>query len=106
MDCSNDDSGGISSSGKFLKSDYFSRLEKLGDFASATKVSYDDLSVGYHYPYLDFGISGIYGNYYYVIGMKSNSKLKPFIMSELQSYGRNYCRNELKFNLITVYLLK
>ena len=68
------DSGGISSSGKFLKSDYFSRLQKLGDFASATKVSVNS-SDAYHYPYLDFGISGIYGNYYYVIGMISNSKL-------------------------------
>ena len=64
MDCSNDDSGGISSSGKFLKSDYFSRLQKLGDFDSAAKII-----SAYHYPYLDFGISQIFGNYYYVIGM-------------------------------------
>ena len=69
------DSGGISSSGKFLKSDYFSRLQKLGDFDSATKVSFVTVSDAYHYPYLDFGISTNYGNYYYVIGMISNSKL-------------------------------
>ena len=68
------DSGGISTSGESVKSDYFSRLKKLGDFASATKVSEFTDSDAYHYPYLDFGISKIYGNYYYVIGMISNSK--------------------------------
>ena len=62
---------GISTSGEYLKSDYFSRLEKLGDFLLAAKDSGSD---AYHYPYLDFGISKIYGNYYYVIGMILNSK--------------------------------
>ena len=77
MDCSDDEvvSGGISSSGKFLKSDYFSRLTKLGDFASAKKILTGSSElVAYHYPYLDFGISQIFGNYYYVIGMISNPK--------------------------------
>ena len=62
-------SGGITSSGEFIKSDYFSRLEKLGDFASATSVSN-----AYHKPYLDFAISKIYGKYHYIIGMLSASK--------------------------------
>ena len=57
-------SGGISSSGDFVRSDYFSRLEKLGDF----KVATDRLG-GYHYPYLDFGITEIYQKFYFVIGM-------------------------------------
>ena len=57
-------SGGISSSGEFVKSDYFTRLKKLGDFKSATRDSN-----AYHYPYLDFAISRIYGKYHYVIGM-------------------------------------
>ena len=64
------DSGGISTSGEFVKSDYFSRLKKLGDFDLATKTSYVD-ETAYHYAYLDFGISQIYGKYYYVIGMIS-----------------------------------
>ena len=68
IDCS----GGISSSDEFVTSDYFSRLKKLGDFDSATKVS--NYSDAYHYPYLDFGITRIYEKYHYVIGMISNSK--------------------------------
>ena len=67
------DSGGMSTSGKFVKSDYFSRLKKLGDFVAATKVS-NGSSDAYHFPYFDFGISKIYGKFHYVIGMISNSK--------------------------------
>ena len=69
------DSCGISTSGEFLKSDYFARLKKLGDFDSATRVSpegYHPVRVGgYHFPYLDFGISQIYRKYHYIIGMIS-----------------------------------
>ena len=75
---SNYDSGGISTTGEFVNSDYFSRLKKLGDFDSATKVPYESFDA-YHYPYLDFGISQIYGKYYYVIGMiinQNNTSLK------------------------------
>ena len=58
-------SGGISPSGDFVKSDYFSRLSKLGDFKVAT-----DSDGGYPYPYLDFGITEIYQKFYFVIGMR------------------------------------
>ena len=57
-------SGGISTSGDFVVSDYFSRLRKLGDFRVAT----EDRG-GYPYPYLDFGITEIYQKLYFVIGM-------------------------------------
>ena len=57
-------SGGISPSGDFVKSDYFSRLNTLGDFKVATFFS-----GGYPYPYLDFGITEIYQKLYFVIGM-------------------------------------
>ena len=59
-------SGGITSFGEFVKSDYFSRLKKLGDFDSATRVSN-----AYHKPYLDFAISEVYGKYHFIIGMMS-----------------------------------
>ena len=57
-------SGGISTSGDFVKSKYFSRLEKLGDFKVATNHG-----GGYSYPYLDFGITENYQKFYFVIGM-------------------------------------
>ena len=68
------DSGGICSSAESL--DYFSRLQKLGDFASATRIASENNEVfyAYHYPYLDFGISRIYETYHYVIGMISKLK--------------------------------
>ena len=55
--------GGINGNGKWVKSQYFERLRKLGDFIAAT---YD--RGGYSRPYIDFGISEIYKKYYYVIG--------------------------------------
>ena len=55
---------GISPSGEYVTSDYFSRLDKLGDFRVATAIS-----GGYPHPYLDFGISEIFGRFYFVIGM-------------------------------------
>ena len=71
-ECQSDgSSGGISTTGKFVESDYFSQLKKLGDFDSATT---DNAIGSYHYPYLDFGISQIYGKFHYVIGLISNSK--------------------------------
>ena len=57
-------SGGISPSGDFVKSDYFSRLSKLGDFTAAKHGS-----DWYSYPYLDFGITEIYQKFFFVIGM-------------------------------------
>ena len=56
-------SGGISTSGEFVASDYFSHLYKLGDFKVATARS-----GGYPYAYLDFGITEIYKTFFFVIG--------------------------------------
>ena len=55
--------GGINGNGKWVESQYFERLDKLGDFKAATH----DWG-GYSRPYIDFGISEIYKKYYYVIG--------------------------------------
>ena len=55
--------GGINGNGKWIGSQYFERLEKLGDFAAAI-----DINGGYSRPYIDFGISEIHQIYYYVIG--------------------------------------
>ena len=55
--------GGIDKNEKWVKSQYFKRLEKLGDFKAAT---YRD--GGYSRPYIDFAISKIHRNYFYVIG--------------------------------------
>ena len=55
----------ISTSGEFVRSgNYVDRLNSLGDFKVATSHS-----GGYPYPYLDFGISEVYGKFYFVIGM-------------------------------------
>ena len=56
-------SGGINGNGKWVRSQYFERLRKLGDFIAATTFS-----GGYSRPYIDFGISEIHQKYYYVIG--------------------------------------
>ena len=55
--------GGIDENGKWVKSQYFERLDKLGDFNAATFFM-----GGYSRPYTDFGISEIHSNYFYVIG--------------------------------------
>ena len=55
--------GGIDKNGKWVKSQYFERLVKLGDYAAATHSN-----GGYSRPYIDFGISKIYEKYFYVIG--------------------------------------
>ena len=57
--------GGVSTSGDFVRSDYFSRLGKLGDFKVAT-----DSVGGYPYPYLDIGITEIYQKLYFVVGRR------------------------------------
>ena len=54
---------GINENGKLVSSQYFERLEKLGDFRAATYIM-----GGYSRPYIDFGISEIHKKYYYVIG--------------------------------------
>ena len=55
--------GGFNGNGKWVSSQYFLRLNLLGDFKAATF----DLG-GYSRPYIDFGISQIHQKYYYVIG--------------------------------------
>ena len=55
--------GGIDKNRKWVKSHYFKRLYKLGDFSAAT-----DMYGGYSRPYIDFGISKINERYFYVIG--------------------------------------
>ena len=55
--------GGINENEKWVGSQYFKRLNKLGDFRAATHYL-----GGYSRPYLAFGISEIFQNYYYVIG--------------------------------------
>ena len=59
----NEFSGGINGNGKCVLSQYFNRLEKLGDFKAATHYK-----GGYSRPYIDFGISEIYQKCYHVIG--------------------------------------
>ena len=55
--------GGINENGKWVTSQYFERLRKLGDFKTATWWR-----GGYSRPYIDFGISEIHQRYYHVIG--------------------------------------
>ena len=55
--------GGINGNGKWVKSQYFERLKKLGDFKAATRVL-----GGYSRPYIDFGVSKIHEKYLYVTG--------------------------------------
>ena len=55
--------GGINGNREWVKSQYFDRLEKLGDFIAAT-----NWRGGYSRPYIDFGISEIHQKYYYVLG--------------------------------------
>ena len=56
-------SGGINGNGKWVKSQYFKRLDQLGDYTAATYIK-----GGYSRPYIDFGISEIHNKYFYVIG--------------------------------------
>ena len=55
--------GGIDKNGEWVKSRYFERLRKLGDFQAATYWE-----GGYSRPYIDFGVSKIFEKYFYVIG--------------------------------------
>ena len=55
--------GGIDENEKWVKSQYFERLDKLGDFKAATWTF-----GGYSRPYIDFGVSRIHEKYFYVIG--------------------------------------
>ena len=55
--------GGINKNKKWVWSQYFKRLNKLGDFQAATW-----LKGGYSRPYIDFGISEIHKKYYYITG--------------------------------------
>ena len=55
--------GGINGNGKWVVSQYFKKLDKLGDFKAATCES-----GGYSRPYIDFGISKIHQKYYFVLG--------------------------------------
>ena len=64
---------------KFVDSDYFDRLDKLGDFEVATNSD-----GGYPYIYLDLGISEIHQNFYFVIG-----KIQIFSPSKTKYYKVN-----------------
>ena len=63
--------GGIDESGEWVTSQYFKRLKKLGDFRAATYPE-----GGYSRPYIDFGVSKIFDEYFYVIGELKVLKLK------------------------------
>ena len=55
--------GGIKEDGLFVYSKYFTKMEvDLGDFIAAAWVT-----GGYVGPYVDFGLSKVYGNYYFII---------------------------------------
>ena len=58
---------------------YFGRLLDLGDYKVATNYK-----GGYTRPYLDFGISEIFGNFYYAIGKQNEFEFSSFF-SVLQS---------------------
>ena len=55
--------GGIDKNGKKITSEYFKRLRELGDFKAAK-----NMFGGYSRPYIDFAISKIHSNYFFVIG--------------------------------------
>ena len=55
--------GGIDENRKWVTSNYFERLKRLGDFAAVTFGL-----GGYSRPYIDFGVSKIHKKYFYVIG--------------------------------------
>ena len=55
--------GGIDKNWKWVTSRYFERLFELGDFKAATHYR-----GGYDRPYINFGLSKIYEEYFYVIG--------------------------------------
>ena len=55
--------GGIDRNGRWVTSRYFERLVKLRDFKAATLVD-----GGYSRPYIDFGVSKIFEEHFYVIG--------------------------------------
>ena len=54
--------GGINGKGKSVRSQYFERLDQLGDKRATCQLG------SYTRPYIDFGISEIYQRCYYVIG--------------------------------------
>ena len=55
--------GGVNLNGKWVESQYFERLTKLGDFRAAIWPE-----GGYSRPYIDFGISEINQKNYFVLG--------------------------------------
>ena len=63
--------GGIDENGKWVSSQYFKRLAKLGDFTAATWMA-----GGYSRPYIDFGVSKIHEGYFYAIGELKVLRLK------------------------------
>ena len=63
--------GGIDENGKWVRSQYFKRLNKLGDYKAATYYY-----GGYSRPFIDFGVSKIHRKYFYVIGEFKLLKLK------------------------------
>ena len=63
---------GIDENGEWVKSQFFKRLRKLGDYVAATYHS----KGGYSRAYIDFGISKIHKKYFYVIGEFNVLKIK------------------------------
>ena len=68
--------GGIDENGEWVKSQYFERLDKLGDFVAATFYN----GGGYSRPYIDFGVSKIHEKYFYVIGELKVFKQKSILL--------------------------
>ena len=67
--------GGINGNGKWVESQYFRRLDKLGDYTAATHYG-----GGYSRPYIDFGVSKMHEKYFYIIGELKVLKLKYKIL--------------------------
>ena len=67
--------GGIDENGKWVKSQYFERLYKLGDYQAA-RLYFG----GYCRPYIDFGVSKIHEKFFYVIGELKVFKLKSILL--------------------------
>ena len=67
--------GGIDENRKLVKSQYFERLSKVGDYEAA-RLYFG----GYSRPYIDFGVSKIHEKYFYVIGELKVFKQKSILL--------------------------
>ena len=89
--------GGINGNGKWVLSQYFKRLRKLGDFRAATCRH-----GGYSRPYIDFGISEIHQKYYHVIG-KLIIRQKSGLQNLLECL-RIFQQKLMKFSLFHTFI--